>query len=360
MIFLGDIASPDSKTSEQLEKCLNEYSSIFTGKRLICNFEGLISKDDHSTTNHPVLYNNSAVPFILNRGIPPILCLANNHTLDLPAEFDNTVDILERGKIPYCGAGKSKDASLSPLKFSDGDRQIILFNAVWDFLLYRQKNPSKGVYVAEINEHRLIREVIRQRVANPDAAIVIYLHWSFDLEKLPFPMYRQFSRSLIDSGVNLVLGTHSHCIQGGEKYKNGYIVYGLGNFYLPFNIFAGSYLTFPDFARLQLAFEWDYNSNCAVCHWFEYHNNGNDHTLKHLSTEKFEDSIILSKHTPYATMSDIEYISFYIKNRRKKYLIPVYRDYKKSFTNIMFTRFLMMRASVAHSLAKMGLRKWQN
>ncbi|MBK8078814.1 MAG: CapA family protein [Saprospiraceae bacterium] len=33
-----------------------------------------------------------------------------------------------------------------------------------------------------------------------------------------------------DEGVNFIVGCHSHCVQGGEKYKDGYIVYGLGNF----------------------------------------------------------------------------------------------------------------------------------
>ena len=35
---------------------------------------------------------------------------------------------------------------------------------------------------------------------------------------------------MIDNGVDLVIGTHPHVIQGIEKYKNKYIIYSLANF----------------------------------------------------------------------------------------------------------------------------------
>ena len=35
---------------------------------------------------------------------------------------------------------------------------------------------------------------------------------------------------MIDNGVDLVLGTHPHVIQGIEKYNDKYIVYSLANF----------------------------------------------------------------------------------------------------------------------------------
>jgi hypothetical protein len=37
-------------------------------------------------------------------------------------------------------------------------------------------------------------------------------------------------RSFIDLGANLVVGHHPHMPQGYEKYRNGLIAYGLGNF----------------------------------------------------------------------------------------------------------------------------------
>ncbi len=38
------------------------------------------------------------------------------------------------------------------------------------------------------------------------------------------------AHSAIDAGASVVLGTHAHLIQGIERYKDGIICYGLGNF----------------------------------------------------------------------------------------------------------------------------------
>ena len=37
------------------------------------------------------------------------------------------------------------------------------------------------------------------------------------------------AKRFIDNGADIVVGCHSHCIQGYEKYKNSHIFYGLGN-----------------------------------------------------------------------------------------------------------------------------------
>ena len=41
---------------------------------------------------------------------------------------------------------------------------------------------------------------------------------------------QEFARALIDGGVDAVIGHHPHVLQGIERYKNGVIVYSLGNF----------------------------------------------------------------------------------------------------------------------------------
>jgi hypothetical protein len=133
--------------------------------------------------------------------------------------------------------------------------------------------------VGELNEVELLKEVSHFNDSHKDAAIVVYLHWSLDLESLPFPMYRQFSRALIDAGAAVVAGTHAHCVQGGEKYRNGYIVYGLGNFFMPHHLFVNGKLAYPVFASVQLALEWDPATARAVCHWVKYEYDGGKHSM---------------------------------------------------------------------------------
>jgi poly-gamma-glutamate synthesis protein (capsule biosynthesis protein) len=360
MIFVGDIASPNAFTSNSLDRILSENHHVFSGKRLICNLEGLIQDEIQPKSNEPVLYNHSSVLDILDREQKTVFCLANNHVLDLPGQFESTVSLLKSKDLPYCGAGKSIKEAEQPVVFYEGKSTVFLFNACWDFLLYNHKNPRSGVHVAKLKEESLIERIIEYKKATPDSHVIVYPHWSLDLEILPYPMYRRFSRDLIDAGANVVVGSHSHCIQGGEKYKNGTIIYSLGNFYLPNNIFADNNLAFPDFARIQLAFEWDSHSNEAICHWFEYQNMDEVITLKYLESEKPGESKRLEEYSKFQGMNDSEYLAFFRKNRRKSFLIPVYVDYHKKLRNKLYTSFLKIRANFAHFIAKLHLIKWQS
>jgi hypothetical protein len=358
MIITGDIAVPDELHSLNLANILGAHPNVFAGKTLVCNFEGLLS-NEIVKSSEPVLSNHTSVLSVLKERGNVVACMANNHILDLPGNFDRTIDAFNDQKIIHAGAGRSsKDAEKPVLLFEDG-RQVIIFNACWDFLLYNHKNPQKGVYVSVIDEYKMIDKVSDARKNYPAAAIIVFLHWNFDLENLPFPMHRTFSRVLIDNGADLVVGTHSHCVQGGEKYNNGYIVYGLGNFYVPDNEFAKGKLAFPPFSGMELVLEWNLSLNKVICHWFEYKNDNNNHLLLYYGPDVFEESERLMKYSPYQKMSDDEYMICYKRFRRKRLLIPIYSNYNKKTENYIKTAMLKGRAYIARALAKMGLITWE-
>jgi Bacterial capsule synthesis protein PGA_cap len=359
MIFVGDIASPGISTSGQLENIFAAHAAVFNGQALVCNFEGLVCDDISPDTKTPVLYNHSSVLPVLKKANLKMAALANNHTNDLPGYFDGTINKLNEYGISFAGAARSKEQALQPVSFFDGDTEILLFNACWDFLLYHQKNPAAGVHVAEMDALLLIREVSKAAKQKPAAKIVVFLHWSLDLEILPYPMYRQMAMDMIDAGAGAVLGAHSHCVQGGEKYKDGYIVYGLGNFFLPHHIYANGTLAFPEFSRTELAFEWHPVTNKATCHWFYYDDSNGNQQLILKESAPFESSQVLKQFTAFAQMPLQEYIGYFKANRRKKFLIPVYEDYKAVFKNAVLTFLLKGRGRFARLLAKYKIIKWQ-
>lgn len=360
MIFLGDIASPDLSTSASLDTFFQSYEKIFKDKRVVCNFEGLINNDSRPDVNEPILYNHSSIIKVLNRGQEPVFCLANNHTLDLPKQFEFTTGLLKEEDIIFTGAGRSRKEAEMPAVISEGDKEVILFNCCWDFLLYNHLNPRSGIYVAEINETRLIKRIKEYKEKDQSASIVVFLHWSLDLETLPFPMCRQFARDVIEAGAGLVVGSHSHCVQGGERYKEGYIVYGLGNFFIPHHHFINGKLVYPGFSKTEMALEWDPEKNIAICHWFSYLYQDGSHQLIYLESDHFENSQLLKEYSPFAGMTDKEYLAYFKKNRRKKILIPVYTDYHKKVRNFLNTHILKDRAHIARLLAKINIIKWQN
>ncbi len=360
MIIAGDLAVPLKENVRQLADVFNSNPKIFKGKLLICNFEGLINSNDKINSNEPVLYNNNEVIKILKRRGSVAVCLANNHILDLPAEFETTINLFKETGIYYLGAGFSKDEADSSISIKDDNNDIIIFNSCWRFLLYNHHNPSESVYISVIDEFRLLEAVRNKRLKEPKSQIIVYLHWNFDLEILPFPMHRVFAKKLIDFGANLVIGSHSHCFQGGEKYSDGYIIYGLGNFFIPHGEFADGKINYPDFSRLELVLERETVKDELYCHWFNYSNENNFHTLEYIKSEDFQNSEILMQYSPFNGMDDIEYLKYFKRNRRKKILIPVFKNFNYRFVNRLNETYLVNRARIARNLAKLNIIKWQN
>lgn len=360
MLLAGDLSSPTKATTENLLQSLSSNSSIFSGKHLVCNFEGLISDINNNNINtpEPILFNHPSVPGALSKVVKPIFCMANNHVLDLPHQFKHTIEILNNQKIEYCGAGYTEEEANKPVLLKEGVWDVFIFNACWEFLLYNHKNPLKGVYVSVLTEERFLKEVEFIKRINPSAKIVVYLHWNLDLETLPFPMYRKFAMDLADAGADLIVGSHSHCVQGGEKYKNSYIIYGLGNFFIPHKIFAKGNVYYPEFSATELVIEWLPDSHNLECHWFRYDLKNEKHLLLYLGSDSFENSDRLALFSPYSGIGHEDYLSYYIKNRRKRIFIPVYKDYKDTRRNKFYTSFLKKRAKFARLLAKMKLTEW--
>lgn len=157
-----------------------------------------------------------------------------------------------------------------------------------------------------------------------DVTIIVYLHWNFDYEMLPFPSHRKFAKDLIDSGADYVIGGHSHMINGGEIYKEKLIVYGMGNFYIPSNKFFNGRLKYKGEAKKRIILEVD-DETKEVNYWYL----DDEKIVK----ENFNNGEIINKYSPYRGMSEEEYVKYFKKQRTKRFLIPIYKDYKDSYKN---------------------------
>lgn len=58
--------------------------------------------------------------------------------------------------------------------------------------------------------------------------VVVSIHWGSEFVYTTSAQQRNLGRAAINAGADLVVGHHSHVVSGVEKYKNRYIVYGLG------------------------------------------------------------------------------------------------------------------------------------
>jgi poly-gamma-glutamate synthesis protein (capsule biosynthesis protein) len=60
--------------------------------------------------------------------------------------------------------------------------------------------------------------------------VVVYLHWGIQGERCPSRSQRTLAERLVDRGADLVVGSHTHGLQGDGPLRGGYVAYGLGNF----------------------------------------------------------------------------------------------------------------------------------
>ena len=64
--------------------------------------------------------------------------------------------------------------------------------------------------------------------AKCDYLIVLY-HGGIEHYEYPSPILQKKCRKMVESGANVVLCQHSHCVGTAETYKGGEILYGQGN-----------------------------------------------------------------------------------------------------------------------------------
>ena len=206
----------------QIGKYNNDYSKIME------NVRSIFESDDYTIANLETTFTDATVKAPKGGGITyhfkgpkeyaKILTTAsiegvtisNNHTYDYGQKgLDDTRNTLNENKIDYCGYNEKIIKEIKKIKIG-----FLGYNG-WS-LTEELKNQIKN----DIKE-----------LKDKGCSIVIpYFHWGNEREKLPNNTQIAIARFSIDSGADMVLGSHPHVLQSIESYKGKMIVYSLGNF----------------------------------------------------------------------------------------------------------------------------------
>jgi poly-gamma-glutamate synthesis protein (capsule biosynthesis protein) len=159
-----------------------------------------------------------------------VLSLANNHLPDAGQKgLLDTFEYLDEVGISYVGAGEDDAKARRPvIKEVNGLSFAFLAYNDSDVVPPGYFASSDRAGTAQMNIETLREDI--SRVGDQADFVIISMHSG--TEYAPEPNDRQvaFARAVIDAGATLVLGHHPHVVQTSERYKNGYIVYSLGNF----------------------------------------------------------------------------------------------------------------------------------
>lgn len=155
-----------------------------------------------------------------------LVTLANNHIMDQGAQgLFSTIQTLQKNEIAYVGAGENLQVAQKPFILEQSGCKIGVYAcAEHEFSIADTDRPGANPFdPLESLDH--IAELKQQT----DYVIVLY-HGGKEHYRYPSPNLQKVCRKLVEKGADLVVCQHSHCIGCEEKWQNGTIVYGQGNF----------------------------------------------------------------------------------------------------------------------------------
>jgi poly-gamma-glutamate capsule biosynthesis protein CapA/YwtB (metallophosphatase superfamily) len=163
--------------------------------------------------------------FLAEAGVD-IVSTANNHVRDCGADgVGFTLDIMAQHKILAIGTGKSEDAAYSGAVMERGGVRFGFLAYTYDQSNgnYRDQDPR----IAMLDVSRMQAGV--RALRGKSDVVIVSMHAGAEYVSRPYAAQIEFARAAIDAGAQMVAGHHPHVVQSMEIYKNGLILYSLGN-----------------------------------------------------------------------------------------------------------------------------------
>ncbi len=236
LIAVGDIMpgrtveSKILKYNDWLYPFRETYQITTTGDIVFGNLESPLVKGFPTPSESMVFRADPKIIAGLKYGGFNILSLANNHIKNQGSEgIANTINELNLANISHVGAGQNINEATTPV--------IIKIDEItFGFLAYLDSSFVPDSYGATdtnsgspfMNTSLLINNI--SKLKNNVDIIIISMHAGVEYTDIPNQKQIDFAHTAIDNGADLVIGHHPHVVQSTERYKNGYILYSLGNF----------------------------------------------------------------------------------------------------------------------------------
>jgi len=194
------------------------------------NLEGPLTTRGEATQAKEYVFRSppDKVAQALKRANFTALSLANNHTLDFGAEgLEDTIAALDRAGLKHAGAGANLKAARTPAVMTVKGQRVA-------FLAYSLTFPESfwatydkpGTAFGHETHVRADVAAARERAD----IVIVSFHWGAEHQHELRPYQPTLGHAAIEAGASLVIGHHPHVLQGIERYRNGVIVYSLGNF----------------------------------------------------------------------------------------------------------------------------------
>lgn len=259
---------PDAATGDA-EDADGETTILFTGDVLFANafkagydakgIEGVIEKDLLAELNDAdILMVNNEFPYS-DRGVPmedkqftfrcspsyvkalnemgvDVVSLANNHTLDYGKEaLSDTFATLDQAGILYGGAGESVERAeeVQVIEVNGKKYGFLAVSRVIPVASWKVENSAPGIFSC-YDDTRLV-ELVAEAKEECDF-LAVYPHWGVEYAAYPESYQTKIAERCIEAGADVIVGSHTHCLQGVSYIDGKPVFYSLGNFIFGQNI----------------------------------------------------------------------------------------------------------------------------
>lgn len=219
-----------------LEKVFGKTLPILQNSDItIGNLEGVVTESNKNAIKTYVFKFHKPVLEALKKAGFNYFMQTNNHCYDYGEQgFKETLEALKEYNIPTSGAGFNEDEArrFYHVKVNGTDFSIISCGAY-----PVERSGFNGQTMATATKDRagilwydeqLFEDIKKEKESG--YFVIVNVHGGEEYNRRPTKSQREIYERFVDSGADVVFGSHPHVLQPTEWYNNKLIVYSMGNF----------------------------------------------------------------------------------------------------------------------------------
>ncbi|WP_163817586.1 CapA family protein [Phytoactinopolyspora alkaliphila] len=237
MHFEGDLRS----RLDEPERALDPISTRLSEADLtIVNLETSVGSGG---TPEPKRYTFQAPPSAFDAlaaaGVD-VATMANNHAMDYgPEGLNETLAAAERAAegspaLSIVGIGEDLEAAFTPALHDIRGTTVAVLGAslpddpTADPTEQWAAAPDRPGIAVALDPEPLLAAVAAARAESD--VVVVYMHWGVQGDACPNDSQANLAGALAEAGADVVVGSHTHRLQGAGLLDDAYVAFGLGNF----------------------------------------------------------------------------------------------------------------------------------
>lgn len=209
------------------------YNLFLQSDLNVFNLEAPItsSSDKLEKVGSPNLKTYKEITNVLEKISPVLLSCANNHILDYGMQgVTDTISELNCASISYVGLGLNKEEAAKCFIKDFGELRVGIYSCAENEFSIAKKYSGGANGYDPLNTF----DDIKKAKTECDYLIVLH-HGGRENYRYPSPLLKETCHKMSDSGADIIICQHSHCVGAFEKRGSSVIVYGQGNTLFDYN-----------------------------------------------------------------------------------------------------------------------------